>query len=90
MLRISQPSGLALLEDGDWMIRLGRTGGSERPDGGCRQILIQDMIFEGNHRKCHLGLIWAQSLSQSKLDRVTVRNVRGPGLFITHISQMTL
>lgn len=82
-----QPSGLALLEDGDWMLRFGSTEENER---GCNQIMIHDLIFDGNHHKCHLGLIWAQSLSQAKIDCVAIRNVRGPGLFANKLEDVNI
>ena len=85
--RLGKPTGFILLEDGDWMFRLGATGQGER---GCNQLVIRDVIFDGDHRKCHLGLVWAQLVSQSKMERVVVRNVRGPGLFVNKLEDVNI
>lgn len=84
---INRPTGFLLKSDGDWMFRFGSTEPDER---GCNQIVIEDVIFDGNHRTCRLGLIWAQALTQSKLDRITVRNTRGPGVFANKLEDVNI
>ncbi|MEM7172267.1 MAG: hypothetical protein AAF530_19015 [Pseudomonadota bacterium] len=82
----TNPTGFCLRKDGDWMIGF---GDMETPRSSINDSIWEGVVFEGNGKTVHLGLLWCHLLRTSKFESCSVKSVRGAGLFVHKFEDVT-